>query len=180
MPVIAGFDKLASVPEEQITEKIGRPPRHIRQTGHDGLLENEGGRARRCSPHEQFVWVISGAIRLRIGAEARTIKPGDIAVIPGGSCTKRPRSAPWRWLRGFRCVGARSRSVRPLGAAPYPRRLQTGTRAGFGRRRRPARAPSPSSGFRPTANASARSWIASRGSQHCRVGATGAVEALAC
>jgi hypothetical protein len=44
MPVIAGFEKLASVPEEQITDKIGR--RVISgKTGHDGLLENEGGRA---------------------------------------------------------------------------------------------------------------------------------------
>ena len=35
-------------------------------------------------PQEQFVWVIEDAIRLRIGAEERTIKPGDLAVIPGG------------------------------------------------------------------------------------------------
>jgi quercetin dioxygenase-like cupin family protein len=35
-------------------------------------------------PHEQFIWVIKGAIGLRIGTEERTIKPGDIAVIPGG------------------------------------------------------------------------------------------------
>ena len=35
-------------------------------------------------PQEQFVWLIRGAIRLRIGAEERTINPGDIAVIPGG------------------------------------------------------------------------------------------------
>ena len=34
-------------------------------------------------PQEQFVWVMSGSIRLRI-AEERTIKPGDVAVIPGG------------------------------------------------------------------------------------------------
>ena len=36
------------------------------------------------NPQEQFVWVIKGTIRLRIGAEERTIKPEDIAVIPGG------------------------------------------------------------------------------------------------
>jgi quercetin dioxygenase-like cupin family protein len=35
-------------------------------------------------PQEQFAWVMKGAIRLRIGAEERAIKPGDIAVIPGG------------------------------------------------------------------------------------------------
>ncbi len=48
-------------------------------------MENEGRRAR-CyqHPQEQFVWVISGSIRFRIGAETRTIKPGDLAVIPGG------------------------------------------------------------------------------------------------
>ena len=35
-------------------------------------------------PQEQFVWLMRGAIRLRIGAEERTIMPGDVAVIPGG------------------------------------------------------------------------------------------------
>jgi quercetin dioxygenase-like cupin family protein len=35
-------------------------------------------------PQEQFVSVIKGAIRLRIGTEERAVKPGDIAVIPGG------------------------------------------------------------------------------------------------
>ena len=35
-------------------------------------------------PQEQFVWVIKGTIDLRIGGEERTIKPQDIAVIPGG------------------------------------------------------------------------------------------------
>jgi quercetin dioxygenase-like cupin family protein len=38
----------------------------------------------RQHPQEQFVWVIKGAISLRIGTEERTIKPGDIAVVPGG------------------------------------------------------------------------------------------------
>jgi quercetin dioxygenase-like cupin family protein len=28
--------------------------------------------------------VVSGAIRFRIGTEERAVKPGDIAVIPGG------------------------------------------------------------------------------------------------
>jgi hypothetical protein len=45
---IVGFDKLASVREERITDKIG--PRDIREAGHAGLLENEGGRARSRSP----------------------------------------------------------------------------------------------------------------------------------
>ena len=85
MPVIAGFDKLASVPEEQITEKIGR--RVI--SGKLGTVvywRMKAGAhvAAHKHPQEQFVWVIKGAISFRIGTEERTIKPGDIAVIPGG------------------------------------------------------------------------------------------------
>ncbi len=85
MPIIEGFDKLASVPEEQITEKIGR--RVI--SGKRGTLvywRMKAGAHVAAHQHlqEQFVWVISGSIRFRIGAEARTVEPGDIAVIPGG------------------------------------------------------------------------------------------------
>ncbi len=85
MPVIAGFDKLASVPEEQITDKIGR--RVI--SGKQGTMvycrmKAGAHAAAHQHPREQFVWVVSGSIRLRIGAEARTIGPGDLAVIPGG------------------------------------------------------------------------------------------------
>ena len=55
-----------------------------------GWWRNEGGRARRRSGiREQFVWVIRGSIRLRIGAETRTIEPGDLAVKSVGSSTKR-------------------------------------------------------------------------------------------
>jgi quercetin dioxygenase-like cupin family protein len=85
MSVIAGFDKLASVPEEQITDKIGR--RVI--SGKQGTMvywrmKADAHVAVHQHPHEQFVWVTKGAISLRIGTEERTIKPGDIAVIPGG------------------------------------------------------------------------------------------------
>ncbi len=82
MPVIAGFDKLASVPEEQITDKIGR--RVI--SGKQGTMvywRMKAG-AHAAAPHEQFVWVISGSIRLRVGPEVGTIEPDDIAVVPGG------------------------------------------------------------------------------------------------
>ena len=86
MPVITGFDKLASVPEEQITDKIGR--RVI--SGKQGTMvywrmKVGAHAAAHQHPQEQFVWVIKGAIGLRIGTEERTIRPGgDIAVIPGG------------------------------------------------------------------------------------------------
>ena len=63
MPVIAGFDKLASVPEEQITDKIGR--RVI--SGKQGTLvywrmKAGAHAAAHQHPQEQFVWVISGSI----------------------------------------------------------------------------------------------------------------------
>ena len=85
MPVITGFDKLASVPEEQITDKIGR--RVI--SGKQGTMvywrmKAGAHAAAHQHPPEQFVWVIKGAISLRIGTEERTIKPGDVAVVPGG------------------------------------------------------------------------------------------------
>jgi len=85
MPVIAGFDKLTSVPEEQITDKIGR--RVI--CGEQGTLVywrmKAGARAAAHKhPHEQFAWIIKGTMEFRIGAEKRTVKPGDIVVIPGG------------------------------------------------------------------------------------------------
>ena len=34
-------------------------------------------------PHEQFVWMVKGTMDFRIGKEKRTMKPGDVAVIPG-------------------------------------------------------------------------------------------------
>jgi hypothetical protein len=46
MPVITGFDQLASVPEEQITNKSGR--RVI--SGKQGTMAHEGGRTRCHSP----------------------------------------------------------------------------------------------------------------------------------
>ncbi len=85
MPVIAGFDKLASVPEEQITDKIQR--RVI--SGKQGTMVywriRAGARvAAHKHPHEQFVWMVKGTMEFRIGNEKRTMKPGDVAVIPGG------------------------------------------------------------------------------------------------
>ena len=56
MPGIAGFDKLVLVPEEQITDKIRR----------------------------RVVSGKQGTMDFRIGDEKRTMKPGDVAVIPGG------------------------------------------------------------------------------------------------
>ena len=85
MPVIAGFDKLASVPEEEITDKIRR--RVV--SGKQGTLvywrmKAGAHAAAHKHPHEQFVWMIKGAMDFRVGDETRTVKPGDVVVIPGG------------------------------------------------------------------------------------------------
>ncbi|MBV9111591.1 MAG: cupin domain-containing protein [Hyphomicrobiales bacterium] len=85
MPIIAGFDKLDSVPEERITDKIGR--RVI--SGKQGTLVywrmKAGSHATAHQhPHEQFAWMIKGSMEFRLGSEKRVVKPGDILVIPGG------------------------------------------------------------------------------------------------
>jgi quercetin dioxygenase-like cupin family protein len=35
-------------------------------------------------PHEQFVWMVKDTMDFRIDNAKRTMKPGDVAVIPGG------------------------------------------------------------------------------------------------
>jgi hypothetical protein len=61
MPVIAGHDKLASIPEERISDKISRKVMS-RQAGHDGVVALRGRRARGGPPHphEQISWMIKG------------------------------------------------------------------------------------------------------------------------
>lgn len=85
MPVIAGFDKLGSVPEEQITDKIRRRVLSGKQGTMVYWRMKAGAHAAgHQHPHEQFVWMVKGAMDFRIGTEKRTMKPGDVAVIPGG------------------------------------------------------------------------------------------------
>ena len=85
MPVIAGFDKLVSVPEEKVNDKIAR--RVI--SGKQGTMvywKMKAGAhaAAHKHPHEQFSWMIKGTMEFRLGTETRTMKPGDVLVIPGG------------------------------------------------------------------------------------------------
>jgi quercetin dioxygenase-like cupin family protein len=84
MPVIAGFNQLVSVPEEQITDKIRR--RVV--SGKQGTLvywrmAAVAHAAAHKHPHEQFVWMIKGTMDFRIGSEKRAMKADDFAVIPG-------------------------------------------------------------------------------------------------
>jgi len=85
MPVIVGHEKLASVVDEQIGDKISRKV----MSGKQGMMVwwrfRAGGRAAaHTHPHEQFSWMISGRMNLRIGNEERRMVAGDVAVIPGG------------------------------------------------------------------------------------------------
>jgi hypothetical protein len=78
MPVISGFDNLTSVPEEQITDKIVR--RVV--SGKQGTLVywtiKAGARAAtHTHPHEQFVWMVKGAMDFRIANETRMMTDGS-------------------------------------------------------------------------------------------------------
>jgi unsaturated pyranuronate lyase len=85
MPVIVGHEKLASVPEEHIGDKITRKV----ISGEQGMMvwwhfKAGGIAAAHQHPHEQISWMIRGRMDLRIGSEKRSMVAGDVAVIPGG------------------------------------------------------------------------------------------------
>src|SRR6516162_9600104 len=103
MPVIAGFDKLETVPQEQITDKIRRRVVSGKQgTMAYWRIKAGAHAAAHKHPHEQFVWMIKGTMDFRIGNEKRTMKPGDIAVIPGGVRARRLLYGRFRGDRFFR------------------------------------------------------------------------------
>jgi quercetin dioxygenase-like cupin family protein len=85
MPVVAGYEKLASVPDEKISDKITRKV----MSGKQGMLvwwrmKAGAHAAAHTHPHEQIVYMISGQMDFRIGDEKRSMRAGDVAVIPGG------------------------------------------------------------------------------------------------
>jgi len=85
MPVIVGHEKLASIAEERIGDKITRKV----VSGKQGMMvwwrfEAGAHAAAHRHPHEQISWMIRGRMDLRIGADLRSMTAGDIAVIPGG------------------------------------------------------------------------------------------------
>jgi len=86
MPVIAGHEQLASIPEERISDKISRKV----VSGKQGMMvwwhfAAGGHAAAHQHPHEQISWMIKGRMELRIGSETRSMVAGDVAVIPGGT-----------------------------------------------------------------------------------------------
>ena len=85
MPVVTGYEKLASVPDEKIGDKITRKV----MSGKQGMLvwwrmKAGAHAAAHQHPHEQIVYMISGQMDFRIGDEKRSMRAGDVAIIPGG------------------------------------------------------------------------------------------------
>jgi quercetin dioxygenase-like cupin family protein len=85
MPVFAGHETLSSIPEERIAEKITRQV----MSGSKGMMvlwrfQAGAHAAAHRHPHEQFTWMVSGRMDLRIGEQTRSMVAGDVAVIPGG------------------------------------------------------------------------------------------------
>ena len=85
MPVVTGYEKLASMPDEKISDKITRKV----MSGKQGMLvwwrmKAGAHAAAHKHPHEQIVWMVSGRMDFRIGNEKRSMRAGDVAVIPGG------------------------------------------------------------------------------------------------
>jgi quercetin dioxygenase-like cupin family protein len=85
MPKLSGFSSLAALPVERIADKITRRVASGDQAMVVWWNFKAGAHVGAHShPHEQIISMISGALDVRIGAERRTMKAGDIAVIPGG------------------------------------------------------------------------------------------------
>lgn len=85
MVALSGFGDLASIPAEQINDKITRKV----LSGDRGMIvwwsvKAGGHAAAHKHPHEQIVWMLKGRMDFRIGNEKRSMVAGDIAVIPGG------------------------------------------------------------------------------------------------
>lgn len=85
MPKLSGFESLATLPAERISDKISRKI----VAGDQGMIvwwEMKAGAhaAAHRHPHEQIAWVIKGKMEFRLGADRRSCGPGDVVVIPGG------------------------------------------------------------------------------------------------
>jgi quercetin dioxygenase-like cupin family protein len=85
MRLMQGFQTLAKLPEEQVTDKISR--RML--TGERGMIvwwsmKAGAHAAAHRHPHEQIFWMLSGRMDFRLGDERRSCRAGDVAVIPSG------------------------------------------------------------------------------------------------
>jgi quercetin dioxygenase-like cupin family protein len=85
MPKLSGFGSLASLAEEQVTDKISR-----RMVAGDKCMlviwsmKAGAHAATHTHPHEQIFWMLKGRMDFRLGNETKSCGPGDVCVIPGG------------------------------------------------------------------------------------------------
>lgn len=85
MPVMSGFGTFASLPEEQVTDKITRRVLSGEQSMMVWWSMKAGAHdAAQRHPHERIAWMLKGVMELRVGEEHLLMRPGEIAVIPGG------------------------------------------------------------------------------------------------
>jgi quercetin dioxygenase-like cupin family protein len=85
MPKLSGFASLASLPQEQVTDKISRRV----ASGEQGMIvwwQMKAGAHAAAHNHdnEQIAWMLRGKMEFRLGNERRSCGPGDVVVIPGG------------------------------------------------------------------------------------------------
>ena len=85
MPKLSGFASLASLPVEQVTEKISRRI----ASGDRGMIvwwNMKAGAHAAAHKHdnEQIAFMLKGKMEFRLGGERRTCGPGDMVVIPAG------------------------------------------------------------------------------------------------
>lgn len=85
MPVTKGFHALKNLPQEKVTDKIGR-----RMLAGDKemvvwwSMKAGAHAAAHSHPNEQIFWMLSGRMDFRLGTERRTCVAGDVGVIPAG------------------------------------------------------------------------------------------------
>jgi quercetin dioxygenase-like cupin family protein len=85
MTELAGFGSLEKIPLEAVASNLSRKMVSGKQGMAVWWTAKAGAHARSHShPNEQLVWVVKGQIDLRIGDDKRTMKAGDVAVIPDG------------------------------------------------------------------------------------------------
>ena len=85
MKTVVGFSAFAALPQEQISEKISR--RIL--SGDQGMIVWWSiGAGVHIESHshanEQIVWLLTGKMDFRLGAERRVCLRGDVVVIPSG------------------------------------------------------------------------------------------------
>lgn len=80
------FTAIDRIPERQIfgMQIRGRYAHGDRATVGDVQLDADTIIPIHDHPHEQITYLLEGSMHFVVGEETQTMKPGDIAVIPGG------------------------------------------------------------------------------------------------